>query len=415
MNHDAVRVEREALLASEIRKLLNADALETIVRTARVDAGPDLRRSILEGHGFRITKGIASALSSICDEVKKSLGFEEPLECFVVDDASLNCRVYPRLTEDHCHIVVIHSALLQRLDDSELRFVLGHELGHLLSRNAELWRLLSFVFPDPSLIPLVLQNKIRVWRQLSELSADRFGLLAAPDFDSCVTALFKISSGLAPQRIDFQIDRYIEEMEESLEYLRTAGANSNGTHPMYPLRVLALRAFQSSELLRALGSGRSASGDDALSSRMRDLVDILIRAGVSERDRLLQRYIASAGLVMAQVDGNITRAEVDQILRSLAGVTLFPEPVLSQMLEADDAEQVFRDSAFTILESYPEERDRMFSYLGQMLLADRRIGAEEIEILMRLGTQLFGFTPQGCAARLGAQVQEDFRPWMVSS
>ena len=97
------------------------------------------------------------------------------------------------------HIININSGLIDLMTDDELRFVVGHEIGHLMNRDTKLLRLIYFVFPHNTVPPLVLQYKIRLWQQLSELVADRYGYMAIPNLEVCVSAFFKMASGLDPQ------------------------------------------------------------------------------------------------------------------------------------------------------------------------------------------------------------------------
>jgi Zn-dependent protease with chaperone function len=101
-------------------------------------------------------------------------------------------------------IIVVNSAMVDLMDEDELRWVLAHELGHALSGHAVyrtiLLRLLSLtgIF---GAIPLggiglrVIVAALMEWVRKSELSADRAGLLATQDPGVAYRALMKMSSG----------------------------------------------------------------------------------------------------------------------------------------------------------------------------------------------------------------------------
>ena len=74
-----------------------------------------------------------------------------------------------------------------------MRFVLGHELGHILSRNANKMKLFKFMFPSWDSVPVLLKHKYRLWTQLSELTADRFGMIAMHKLNLCLSAFFTLS------------------------------------------------------------------------------------------------------------------------------------------------------------------------------------------------------------------------------
>ena len=79
------------------------------------------------------------------------------------------------------------------MTNEELKFVIGHELGHLINKDTSLSRLISFVFPEGTTPPITLLYKIRLHSQLAELVADRYGFKAAGNLESCVTAFFKMA------------------------------------------------------------------------------------------------------------------------------------------------------------------------------------------------------------------------------
>lgn len=57
------------------------------------------------------------------------------------------------------HIVNINSGLFGMMTQDELRFVIGHELGHLINKDTALARLVSFVFPPDSNVEQALRNQ----------------------------------------------------------------------------------------------------------------------------------------------------------------------------------------------------------------------------------------------------------------
>ena len=85
--------------------------------------------------------------------------------------------------------IVLHSAALELLDDDELRVLLSHEMGHVMSGHA-LYRTIAAILALISLGALPMLAGLAVlpirlafleWSRKSELSADRAGLLGAQD------------------------------------------------------------------------------------------------------------------------------------------------------------------------------------------------------------------------------------------
>jgi Zn-dependent protease with chaperone function len=254
MDYGAIRIALEKTLSEELYEKFRGDIIQRILREGKVESSKNYLRSILEGHSFKITERMAPKLHAVCREVQQMLEFEEPVEYFITSSRDINCAAYPRLEDDQSHLVMINSGALERFTDDELRFVIGHEMGHLISQNAELVRIISFVFPQGDQIPLIFKNKLELWNKLSELSADRYGYIAVPQLEISVGAFFKMASGLDAGRIAFDPIAYLEEMDKVLDYFRTESAAVRSTHPINPVRLKALQFFSESNLFRAVAS-----------------------------------------------------------------------------------------------------------------------------------------------------------------
>lgn len=410
MKYEIIRVGSEKTYSEELRQLFNADVIEGIIREGKVEGRENWLLATLHGHGLKITAALAPRVHTICEKVKQALQFTEPVEFFVHGDSTFNCSAVPRTEEDQPHLVIINSGLLERFDDAELTFVLGHELGHLISRNSELQRVIRFIFPETETIPLTIRDKIEIWDKLSEMSADRFGYLAEPDLNVCLAVFFKLSSGLDTKAIRFDPTAYQQEMERVLESFRNEMSDVGASHPINPIRLKALQLFAASDLYRALHAGEDPGEDAALATGMEDLVSVLLSKGHSPLAAARRRFIAAAGLLMAGVDEQIDPDEMDVILEPLAGFTHFPARYFRHVLEDRDVQRTFHESAVVILEANPGERFVMFRFMVSVALADRHLDTREVELLFELGEGLFGFQRKEIAQILAEALQQDFVP-----
>ena len=101
-------------------------------------------------------------------------------------------------------IIVINSGSLDLLDDTELKFLLAHELGHALSGHG-LYRTLLMVLlrltTSVAWIPVgvvglrVITAALYEWSRKAELSADRAGALAIQDPAAAVRFMAKMAGG----------------------------------------------------------------------------------------------------------------------------------------------------------------------------------------------------------------------------
>ncbi len=119
-------------------------------------------------------------------------------------------------------MVVVSSALVDALDDDELRFLLGNGLGHAASGHAVYHTMLLLDASLSSLaspIPLgtvglrAISAALAEWAHTAELSADRAGLLAAQDPAAALRAHMKLTTGGA--RIDhLDEEAFLEQADE---------------------------------------------------------------------------------------------------------------------------------------------------------------------------------------------------------
>ena len=160
--------------------------------------------------------------------------------------------------------VVVSTAMLDLLDDDELRFVLGHEMGHVASGHAVYQTmLLHLVRLSRNLgwLPVgywglrALIAALMEWARKAELSGDRAGLLAGQDPDVALRVHMKLAGGA--RLADMDPAAFLEQAADYdasgdlrdgvLKLLNLEGQ----THPFAVLRA--------AELQRWAGSGEYAA------------------------------------------------------------------------------------------------------------------------------------------------------------
>ncbi len=157
--------------------------------------------ALLLGTQLRLTPLLAPRLIALLDEVTERLGFTEPVHLFVQPSSEINAFSLHALG-DRPHAVSLNSGLVERMDDDELRFVLGHEVGHLAWRHHH-GRLIPLALGEDedgdSRVPPLLARRLESWDRLAELSADRAGFLATGEDLAHVVPAF--SSSISPRMV----------------------------------------------------------------------------------------------------------------------------------------------------------------------------------------------------------------------
>jgi hypothetical protein len=411
MNKINLSVPLEAGLGKEIFDRLEGELIESIIREAKVECYENEWKMLLEGHSYKVSEELTPEIYQICQEVKSSLKFEEPLEFYISNSSDFNAFAIPKSDDDQNHLINLNSTLVERLTNNELKFVIGHEIGHLVSNSIRIKKLIKFVFPDDNRIPMVLENKIRLWDQLSELTADRYGFLACPDLKTCMEGFFKMSSGLDIQRLNIQLDALLEDNDKRIKYFKSGKGINISSHPINPIRIKAIQLFSKSSLFKnAIRLIEQKGQDPKLEDKVMDLIKILLIMSSSELDKHRQYFIASAGLIISSRDDIIEKEEVDHTLAILANYTIFPEDFLESISKSGSVDEIFTQSIGNIISINPGERVPMMEYLVGISLSNKDISQKEIDFLFHAGTDLLGLTRKEVAQILASQIKVHFMP-----
>jgi Zn-dependent protease with chaperone function len=176
------------------------------------------------------------------------LDLPEVPECYVLQTPVVNAMALGRDKP----FIVLNSGMIELLDPEELRAVIGHELGHILSGHA-LYRTMLLILLQlaarAAFLPIALALTAIIWGleewfRKSELSCDRAGLLAGQDLDASRRVLMKLAGGaqlseLNPDAFREQAQEYdaVPDLRDSiLKILQLQGT----THPFAVVRFAEL-------------------------------------------------------------------------------------------------------------------------------------------------------------------------------
>jgi Zn-dependent protease with chaperone function len=178
--------------------------------------------------------------------------------------------------------VIVNSGMADLMDDDELRFVLGHEIGHIMSGHVLYTTMMVILiqlaergFPVVGLAARAILFALLEWYRRAELSSDRAGSLAVQDPEVGMRVMLKLAGG--GDGTATNLPEFIQQAEEYrtggdladqvFKVLNLLGAD----HPFPVLRVAELREwFQSGEYDRIL-RGEYRRRGEADSAYMDDL------------------------------------------------------------------------------------------------------------------------------------------------
>lgn len=392
-------LERE--LGKQIYQALQGPVVETILKTAKDGSGDDYWRSRMEGHCMKVDKDLLPDFHALCQGVLKKLDIKEKVDFYITGDSDLNAFSIAAEEEGQPHSVNINSAMFDLMSEDELRFVVGHELGHLINKDTALKRLIYFVFPpETTQAPITLQHKIRLHDQLAELVADRYGFLANDNLNACVTAFYKMSSGLDLAKMNVSIEALLADNRKRLDYFTNGKGLSRHDHPVNPIRVQAIHLFATAKEEKELEKG------------MEELISILLKVGNGPLDEDLSVFIASAGLIVANTDEQVSEKEIDHIIQSLAALQIFPKRFLESVAKSN-VSKLFEMSVANILGHDPGMRDSLLIYMISLVLSDKEICESEIALVYGFGKGI-GFSEKEISQKFAEMIQRNYVPSLES-
>ena len=168
--------------------------------------------------------------------------------------------------------VVLHTGLVELLDDNELRGVIAHELGHIHCGHSTLrlmglllvlaGRLGGMRLGAPDLFTLPLQAALLDWMRHAEYSADRAAVLGTQDPEVVFSALFKLTGGSPKVFAQMDRDEYLRQAadyapgnESGIDKFLKTLIETEKTHPIPVLRAREVLAWGESPAYQDIVSG----------------------------------------------------------------------------------------------------------------------------------------------------------------
>ncbi|GCA75411.1 protease HtpX [Microcystis aeruginosa NIES-2520] len=257
---------------------------------------------LLMGNDLKVGPRQYATLYGIYRQCLRDLDMSPEPNLYVSQNPSANAY---SLGSEHPYIV-FNTALLDLLDEEEIRVILAHELGHLKCDHSILIQMSFWVMGAANFlggITLGLGKAITTglvyafyeWRRKAELSADRAALLVTDDLNLVLRTLMKCAGGSQKYLHECNLEEFIRQGEayrqldqdnlnQIYKFLIYNGGNGSFlTHPFSVERVHYLQQWFNSESYRQIRWGNYAKTGVKSS--------INVNANDSESERL-QRQIA---------------------------------------------------------------------------------------------------------------------------
>ena len=212
-------------------------------------------RLLFQGNAVRVGPSQFPTLWQLHTEVTTTFDWTTVPELYVSQTPFFNAGAYGIDSP----FIVVHSAAIELLDYDELRVLLSHELGHVMSGHA-LYRTIAAILAMVSLgvlpvlaelVVLPIRLAFLEWSRKSELSADRAGLLGAQDILVAQRMDMKMAGGGRGEGFAGQlnVDAFMQQAHEyaasseGLDVVYKLLSTLALTHPMHTIRAAQLQRW----------------------------------------------------------------------------------------------------------------------------------------------------------------------------
>ena len=209
-------------------------------------------RYVFLGSAVRVTDKQFARIDAILNDCVEILDLPERPELFVAQNPIVNAGA---IGVDK-PFIVLNSGTIGLMSDDELRFIIGHELGHIMCDHVLYKTMLKLLLalslsrigvPIGSLVLFAIIAALSEWDRKAELSCDRAGLLVLQDPWKAYTVFMKMAGGSRIKEMD------ISEFAAQAEEYESSGDELDGiykilnlmgrSHPFNVIRLAQLRKW----------------------------------------------------------------------------------------------------------------------------------------------------------------------------
>lgn len=368
-------IELQQIIRKQLEGALQGDVLTEVRRATQGVQIEFMQRARMAATGLKITEKTMPALYNLCQEVKNDLEFTQDIDFYIQGDSEINAYAYISEDADKPHIIVVHSALFNLMDDQELKYIIGHEIGHLFNKDSYITRLYDFIYPNEEGAPEIIKSRMKQYDQLAEYAADRYGYNACMDLGSAITALYKLTCGIDLKKMEVSIDSLIDQNFDKANELINNGVISKSDHPDIPLRIHAMLLYAKCKTIKAL------------EENMAVLFESIPGMYHSDVDCQMALFSAAAGIRLAMKDGKMDKTEKDMIIEEIAKYDLEPSKIFKKVLK-ENVDVVFEQSMSFVIDKDPSKAIAMLKFYVELAFADRVFSKEELNSVMDFGRSL---------------------------
>ncbi len=381
MNANAIRSQHDLALAAQLMQAPEVISINKKIAQSEAQGEHGVRRRLLST-SVRLSPAMAPSLTRIAKDCIAKLGVDLPVELYAYSSPHFNAAcVKP---EEGRLFIMFSSSLLDSFDEEELRFVMGHELGHFIYGHHDIP--VGYLLKGEAPISPDLALKLTSWSRFAEISADRAGAFCTQNLHAVARSLFKLSSGVTSSIIRFNLGDFLKQMDDMKLEDGAPGAGAPMedwfmTHPFSPLRVKALQLFHHSQHMIPMGVNV-----ETLELGVEGIMTLMEPSYLESKSdaSLAMRHLLFAGcLLVANANGEISKEEIE-IFEKFFGKYKYREDFNLEKLREELPKRVDQVVKYNTL----PKRMQVLRDLCVMAKAESRAHHAEIVVLREIAHRL---------------------------
>ena len=178
------------------------------------------------GSNFHVTKEACADLYKLTKEVSETLDLDRMPNVYMQQGYYINAYTTGHKKDA---FIVLTTGSVDKLDNDELTFVIGHESGHYKSGHVLYHLMTAYLsqlvtnIPGATAAAFPLRTALDYWNRMSEFTADRAGMLACQDLNAALRAIMKMSGLPEKYYSNSSVDGFMKQAKEfNHKYCSTA-------------------------------------------------------------------------------------------------------------------------------------------------------------------------------------------------
>ena len=281
-----------------------------------------------------VTPDVTPIISKSVEKVIKRLRIpKSSVKTYVYASPEIQAECYAGSDTD-C-VIRLSSGLIDILENEEIEFVMGHELGHFLYDHG-----LAVKSNANESIEFLIQKRAQ------EISADRIGLLASESLDVSIRAMMKTMSGLTSKYLNFDIASFISQLSNSSNFKSQISTSSS--HPSMLIRCRALLWFSMSETFSLGKKNYQPKEINNLNQKIQSDINKYVDSVARDKIQNLKRDVAiwTAAMLIVE-DGSFDSVE-QKVFKGMFGEKMLEN--LKVFLSGHNSKKSVQESVFRKLE-----------------------------------------------------------------